>query len=427
MNRDDAFELRLSEWLEDGPFVAPERGVEAAIAHAWAHPRGRIRWPRSGLGRRWAALPAVPRIAWLAAALVGLLLLLGGALLAGSRYVATVGPGCPLGSTPDVAGQPGGARPAVDAIGIGSLAWDRAAGRMVFLARTATGGSPTAGSVWTFDVCTNTWRRELATSDMPDRGPVVHDEDSALTIAIGDLGVWTYDSGRVEWSRRANAPPGWVWDAVYDPASGLVIGHSTESGAVWTYDVDTDAWREVAQRGAVPPPGGTSGFQLFGFDRSIRRAILTTERETWQLDPDTGAWDEAGLGGPAKFFIGGRQIAYDQAGARTLVYGQGTVAAYDALTRDWEVLAGDPADGWVGDGLEDLGTGYAMAFDPLNDRLVVVGGTRWHEPEGWVPSDGVIAFDLVTREWIELLAPSTPAEAAPSASPRTAESPSTVP
>lgn len=41
MNREDEFELRLTEWLEEGPDAAPDRPMTAAIEHAWAHPRRR--------------------------------------------------------------------------------------------------------------------------------------------------------------------------------------------------------------------------------------------------------------------------------------------------------------------------------------------------------------------------------------------------
>jgi hypothetical protein len=184
-----------------------------------------------------------------------------------------------------------------------------------------------------------------------------------------------------------------------------VIGRDTSTGQMWSYDAETDTWLQLDQGGSVPPPGGSSGFQLLGYDRSAERAILTTERRTWQLDPASGVWERAGLAGPVRFFIGGREIAYDAARERILVYGAGAVTAYDARSHDWQVLADDPY-WWPGDRLEDLGAGYAMAYDPLNDRLVVVGGGRPDEAEGWAATDGVIAFDLETLEWVELLAPS---------------------
>jgi hypothetical protein len=397
----DGFELRLAEWLEDGPFVAPERGVRAAIAHAQRHPHTRFHRPLSRLRHGWETATPLARTVGIAAALIALLLL-GAALGAGSRFLAAVAPACPAGSTPDTPGDPGLARPPVaDNVG-GNLVWDREAEQMVFLARAATGGLPTDGAIWTFDVCTNAWHLELTSTDMPDRGPVVHDEDSGLTVAIGDVGVWTYDLDDDTWLRQASEPPGWVTDAVYDPGSGLIIGRSTPTGEMWTYDVEADAWQELDQGALVPPKGGSSGFQLVGFDRAAGRAILTTDAGTWQLDQREHRWERAGPPGPVSFFIGGREIAYGETAERILVYGQGTVAAYDASTQDWQVLAGDPAAGW------DLGAGYAMAYDPLNDRLVVVGGGRWDDATGWVPTDAVIAFDLGSREWVELLAPSPP-------------------
>lgn len=40
--QDDRFERHLAEWLEEGPFEAPDRAVPAAVTHAQAHPRRRL-------------------------------------------------------------------------------------------------------------------------------------------------------------------------------------------------------------------------------------------------------------------------------------------------------------------------------------------------------------------------------------------------
>ncbi len=41
MTHEQQFEQRLADWLEDGPLDAPDRAIDAAVAHAHAHPRKR--------------------------------------------------------------------------------------------------------------------------------------------------------------------------------------------------------------------------------------------------------------------------------------------------------------------------------------------------------------------------------------------------
>jgi hypothetical protein len=54
--------------------------------------------------------------------------------------------------------------------------------------------------------------------------------------------------------------------------------------------------------------------------------------------------------------------------------------------------------------------GIALVYDPVNERVVSVGGSRQTATTAtnWMVADDVIAFDLDTRAWIELLAPSSP-------------------
>ncbi|MDA8201776.1 MAG: hypothetical protein M0Z49_03270 [Chloroflexi bacterium] len=63
MNREDDFELRMAEWLEEGPIGAPDRCVAAAIEHARTHPRRRflrsVSW-RSAMDSMHLA-PVTPR------------------------------------------------------------------------------------------------------------------------------------------------------------------------------------------------------------------------------------------------------------------------------------------------------------------------------------------------------------------------------
>jgi hypothetical protein len=76
-------------------------------------------------------------------------------------------------------------------------------------------------------------------------------------------------------------------------------------------------------------------------------------------------------------------IVYDEAAKRTVV-SCGTRAAYDATADRWEFMTDIPGS-----------FPSSMAFDVANGRLVGIGEIQ----------DGVVAFDLATREQIILLEP----------------------
>ncbi|NJD27695.1 MAG: hypothetical protein FIA92_05305 [Chloroflexi bacterium] len=74
MNREEAFEVQLARWLEEGPYEAPSEPVVAALAHVRAHP-GRPRtfgslWRHAMSGIGLTHVPSQPHRGWLAAAAV---------------------------------------------------------------------------------------------------------------------------------------------------------------------------------------------------------------------------------------------------------------------------------------------------------------------------------------------------------------------
>jgi len=421
----EVFERRVADtlaWCAADVSLAVDA---VAVAHrvALEHPRRRAR------ALPWGPV-AVSRLAW-ALLLAGLLLaLVVGSLMVGARrpdHAVVVAPSptplaaCPPGSTPDEPGAVDEARPPASEY-VGPMVWNGAAGRMVLLAtetwadfvrrRDLTSTSVMPGRVtWTLDVCTNRWHQGRVSTALPDSGAgpgtLVYDEDSDATLLIADdLFVWSYDLGADTWTRRGGATPRWITQAVYDPVSGLVLGRGGTNDEMWTYDVDADTWREVDQGDMVPPRQGNSGFEFMSFDRSADRLVLYRDSGTWLFDPRVRTWAKVSTSVPIWFFIGGDGMIYDEGSERTIIYGQGSVAAFDAGTSTWELLYGTGTWGQGGDSRFDRGAGWAIAYDPLNERVVVVGGTVWSaELNGWQPVDDVVAFDPLTRSWIELLAP----------------------
>jgi hypothetical protein len=370
------------------------------------------RWEASPAAERVRRLPAHPRfgpwlgsgmdrrVAWsVAAAALLLLALVGFVFTTGSAPVTPVPPSCPAGSSPDEPGPIDQERPAATDFA-GPIVWDSAARRLLLL---PDGRTP----AWTFDVCANTWhamKAETTTWWRPP-GAVVYDEDSDRTVAIGDNLVEAYDLESDVWVPKGRAPM-WIAQAAFDPLSGNVLVRDEDASRLWSYDVDTNAWLEMPQGPLLPPDEGNCGFQFLDYDQSVDRIVFyvevcrSTGPEIWLFDPRAGSWSKAAGATPRiELFIGNDQMVFDSVNARSVVYAGGRVAAYDAMSNEWEVLFD------AGPGTERFfRVENAYAFDPLNARLVAVGG-RVRMGEEWRATDDVVAFDVRTRTWTELLAP----------------------
>jgi hypothetical protein len=402
----DAFERRVADtlaWYADD--VSPAVDA-AAVAHrvALEHPRDRA----SALA--WRA-PAVPRAAGALLLLAGLLAaLVGGMLVVGSQpvrkvpaVVPAVGPAfaCPPGSTPDKPGPIGQARPPL--VYAAQMAFDRRAGQIVLLAE---GNVDDARSpeTWTFDVCTNTWTKRHPDRVPPGLNQLVYDADSDVTITVdsGTRMVWSYDLQADTWTAMRLGPialPGAAQRLVYDAASGLVVeGSAGIDPNFWTYDVGTDLWTPIGV-------GHLEHHGLLAYDASVDRLFSYTEQGgVHLLDIRRGAWS-TGTTAPEMWFgwgPSGNEIAYDEAAKRTVVFSYGRMIAYDAAADRWEIIlegfvpGADLCDGprctWL----------PTMVYDPVNERLVVYGGSH-PTADGWAQGDDVLAFDLATREWTVLL------------------------
>ena len=340
---------------------------------------------------------------------------------------------CPAGSSPDSAGPLDQARRPR-----GSAPWLRAAmdlqsGRIVAVA-DASGEAET----WTFDVCTNTWSLMKPTGRSPSTGvrTLVYDTDSDVVVSIGQS-VAAYDVETDTWTQRGAAPSSndsFRGDAVYDPVSGLIVVRLLESSEMWAFDVDDDTWTQIRQ-GAMSPPGDPAmstgpsfSHQHFAYDAATDRIVLYLSdgrhgpgvwdgagtEMTWTYDLRAGEWTVEDTVTPelttGYFSLG--SMAYDDAARRTVITGDGVVAAYDAALHDWEIVWQSPAESNAygrGTGVHHR-IGAAVVYDPINDRIVVMGGQARMLDENpfWVQMDDVWAFDVGTGTWTELLPSSSP-------------------
>jgi hypothetical protein len=429
MNATTDFERTLATWLErEGPDSVPERVVEAALAEAQTV-RQRPAWLTSTW---WASrasregeamkptqtierVPTLPiirpplRLGWVAVAIAALLALLGGLLLVGAlrNEQAPLLSECPAGTTPNEPGPVDQARPEPPREhGVWSVQSAAGDGKGAIYAASSDG-------TWRFNVCSNTWQRVapdappgLADFWTPEGAGLVYDVDSDALLAFAPASVWSFDPPAGEWTLRDEDAPAY-YRAVYDRVTGLVVVLGGRT--MWTYDVDTGTWREIDQGTLVPPDLRYDGIALVAYHTSADRVVLYRRLRqhlvedwaaTWTFDLRARSWTRSDSEMPSFYAADHlfKQIVYDESNRRTVIFGDTTIAAYDAAADEWEIVDAEGAGRGVG-----FRGGRAAAYDPLNHRIVVFGG-------GWASEgrsvDDVVALDLRTRTWIELLAPS---------------------
>jgi hypothetical protein len=305
------------------------------------------------------------------------------------------------------------------------MAFDRRAGRLVTLLDTDT---------WTFDVCTNTWVQMHPTREPPTPavGPLVYDVDSDVTIGVfgpdeAPGNMFVYDLKANTWREVGPfapfANPTLASLRFYDPVSGRVIAlrddgdDDTVGLELWGYEVETDTWSPIR----VDPLAIGPHYEFFAYDASVDRLVAYArtwtgagggdwrfEARTWLFDLRSGTWAATGTVAPGFFDAGlwgrGPGMAYDEAAARTVMLGQGHVATYEVTLDHWETLWAEPSEGTCGIRPECRQV-PDMVFDPVNERMIVYGGSAYTSDDGWVDPGDLSALDVRTRTWTLLLAP----------------------
>ena len=351
--------------------------------------------------------------------------------------------GCPAGSVPDQPGDPAQGRPALRDWYL--LAAMEPAGTGIVVVETGL-------DTWTFDACINTW------TEVGDPSPPAHEKRPALDQLVTHPGagvvlgiptwwtpVWSYDPGAGSWTSIASSGGGSeAWpNAVYDPdrdhllafdpnvlVSAAVVDDPGATG-VLAYDVDQRAWTELksAEPQETLPQVLMDSYDL-AYDTAARRLILVITPgptgkpgRTWRFDSVERTWspgadipDTLPNGYPST----GWATAFDPVTERTWLFADTAMLGYDASADDWVVAERDadwPASMALGDEAVDPTARVVstMVLDPVNDRLVVIGGQvrpDGQPPGGWLsenallPTDDVWAYQPATNTWTMLLAPS---------------------
>jgi len=309
---------------------------------------------------------------------------------------------CPEGADPDTAGPIDQATPnrSSPAVNQGAV-FDQHAGRIVYVDRY--------GATWTFDVCTNTWQQ--AHSPIPGfdeyaAGDLVYDVDSDRTIGINsgtNISFNIFDAGEGTWTVDSESSSGYSRGAVYDPVSGLVVvalhdGRTPDIVVLGGYDVDTGEWSEL---GTVENVWGGGWMFLVGYAVETDELVFHGGYAPEPGDPLDNHYSAAGPttvlydlrkatttvlpGGPNLYSSWGYWYTYATGVDGAVLLSDNRLCHFDASARTWDCTL-DAANG-----PRHISEAAKMAYDPINDRLVVIysGAMVW-------------AVDLDTGQWTEL-------------------------
>lgn len=372
---------------------------------------------------------------------------LGAACTAGTDAGAppdAAGEACPPGTSPDAAGDADQERPRL-VLGT-SAAIDDESAQVVVL--------PAEGlQTWVLDVCTNSWQRG---ADRPAQTgttwQVAVDDpgtDVVLAFDVHDPAtapVWAYSVEDDTWTARpaggGTGPlpaeevefggemiSGFFFGGVaLDPDDSVVYVH--QRGQLYALDLAADRWQRLAVEGEGPPTDAP--YTLLAFDSRQRLLVLAVlgwedaatlpPAQTWLFDVDAGTWSRAAQG-PPEIGVGwgqlGREMTYEPVSDRVVAIGDGRVAVLDvgaqewtlASTDDWGVEEWDEAGRWPRPRGPQSRTNASLVADPLNGRVLVLGGDYWDAGPGqtaeggWTSGSEVVAYDVAANSWVELVPP----------------------
>lgn len=327
---------------------------------------------------------------------------------------------CPDGSRPDLPGPAGQQRPRGTSL---AAAMDRESVQVVVMDQEH-------GEVWTLDVCTNTYAKVPAGTGRPEELPrfLVYADAVDLLFTEGEGRVATFDVDENVWADLRLPEDMPVTPVGYDPDSQSVLYRHDRTAAVWAYRTADERWAELHP--GLPALRGSDvrGRLLWTYDAARQEVLVARYAEfagssgveqivfTYALGLAAGRWtvDRGGYDAPA---MGsgprGHEIAFDAATSSAAVFSEGALA-----------VRGPDGTGWVysevpeGPGIEErrfpptgalARLGGTLVSDPVNERLVLVGGFARLAAPGEDPpfqtvvGDEVWAYDVGSDTWTGLV------------------------
>lgn len=178
---------------------------------------------------------------------------------------------------------------------------------------------------------------------------------------------------------------------------------STVFGDLWAYDLDTDAWQELATPAGPAPRFGHEAVWVDGVGLVVfaGQAGPTFFNDLWAYDPATSAWRELPAGGDLPVSRYGTCAALGPDGRLWISHGFTSENARFSDTRAYDFASGSwtdetPGEGarpverclhgcwWTDDGALTLYAGQTTGTTALGDHWSLSSGS-WTELEGTLP------------------------------------------
>jgi hypothetical protein len=237
---------------------------------------------------------------------------------------------------------------------------------------------------------------------------------TAETLFIGGetrfFGDWIPETWRLAagaWSLADTATPQFAWGAfAYDPGADRVIGYSSILNGLWEWAEDSWVYLER------PPFGQRLDGAGFVFDTAHREFVLfgggwlgIWSDAQWMWNGT--AWRE--YRGPRPSPREHHAMTYDAARERIVLFG-----GFGEVDPDHRYVYFDDTWEWDGEQWHRLDVagpssraGAAMCYDPVNERVLLHGGTFWDFDSNW-PTGYADSWAWDGVAWTELSAGETP-------------------
>ena len=284
---------------------------------------------------------------------------------------------------------------------------------------------------WVFDATSDQWTQVELTGRRPPSSlghSSVYEPVSGRVLVFGgiepgeELGldeIWAFEpsdepSVRVERAEPAPSPRE-AHAAAYDPLGEQMIvfgGWDDEEeldlGDTWAYQAEDNLWTKLDPSGDLP--ADRSGHAMV-YDPVGEQVILfggwsdtAYFNDTWSYDPAADRWTRVRTSGGLPSVREGHKMVYDPGTETVLMFGghdgyedQADTWSFDPRTEEWTEV---PASGdWP-----EPRSYQIMFHDPVQDRVVMMGGSTWTEEDGWgaIDLDSPWVYDPATETWVEL-------------------------
>jgi len=267
--------------------------------------------------------------------------------------------------------------------------YDSVHGTFLMIGRSSSGGG--IRGTWIYDSRSDIWTKINDNNTPPGYsagGGVFDTLRGEMIVPNYDASqTWTFNKSTCNWSNK-NPPTSPTVGSEYalafdaDRGEAVIFGgtQNTFNNETWCYNPSTNTWTKKTP--TVSPSARSGACMVYDSANKVFVLVGGTGHgicnDTWTYDPGSNTWTNMSPAGPGPILQESRihfAMAYHRAMAETVLYG-GFYHSNDVSM----------ADTWTYNYTNNIWTnrtpknspppryGHSMAYDPVNDKMVFVGG-----------------------------------------------------